>query len=91
MENILPIEIKETTIKTNKPVYLGLSIVDIEKKLSMNTGQVLYGYDYKKLQCRDKAKLDYNYTYYIIVHMKLEDIYPDLVRYVEKKIDTSNY
>lgn len=48
-----------------------------KKKLSMNTGQVLYGYDYKKPQWREKTKLCYTYTYYIIVHIQ---ILPDMSR-----------
>ena len=32
-ENLMAIEMKKTTVKLNKPVYLGMSIIDISKTL----------------------------------------------------------
>ena len=32
-ENLLAIEMRKTEVKTNKPVYLGMSILDISKTL----------------------------------------------------------
>ena len=42
-ENLLAIEMKKTKVKMNKPVYLGMSIVDISKTLMYK-----FRYDYIK-------------------------------------------
>ena len=39
-ENLLAIEMKKTKIKMKKPVYLGISILDISKTLCMNFGMI---------------------------------------------------
>ena len=54
----------------NKPVYLGLSILDLSKT-------VLYEvwYDYRKPKYGENAKLSYMDTNsFIIVHVKTDDI-----------------
>ena len=49
----MPIEMKKTKIKMNKPIYLGMSILDISKTLMYE-----FWYDYiKSLKYQDKAKL----------------------------------
>ena len=42
-ENLLAIEMKKTKVKMNKPVYLGLSILEISKTLMYE-----FWYDYMK-------------------------------------------
>ena len=42
-ENLLAIEMKKTKVKLNKPVYLGLSILEISKTLMYE-----FWYDYMK-------------------------------------------
>ena len=39
-ENLLAIEMKKRKAKMNKPVYLGMSILDISKTLCMNFGMI---------------------------------------------------
>ena len=43
-ENLLAIEMKKIKIKMNKPVYLGLSILEISKTLSGQCKTMLHGY-----------------------------------------------
>ena len=43
LENLLAIEMKKTKVKMNKPVYLGISILDISKTLMCE-----FWYDYVK-------------------------------------------
>ena len=43
---------EKTKSKMNKPVYLGMSILDISETLMYE-----FWYDYVKLKCNDKAKL----------------------------------
>ena len=51
-ENLLAIEMKKTKVKMNKPVYLGMSILDISKTLMYE-----FWYDYIKPKYQDRAKL----------------------------------
>ena len=77
---------KKTRIKMNKPIYLGMSILDISKIL-------MYGfwYNYVKRKYQDKSKLCYMDTDSFIIHIKIEDFYEDIADDVEKWFDTSNY
>ena len=43
-ENLLAIEMKKTKVKMNKPIYLGMSILDISETLMYE-----FSYDYLKL------------------------------------------
>ena len=40
-ENLLAIAIKKAKVNMNKPVYLGLSILEISKTPSMNFGMIM--------------------------------------------------
>ena len=51
-ENLLAIELKKTKVKINKPVYPGMSILDISKKLMYE-----FWYDYIKVQREGKTML----------------------------------
>ena len=85
-ENLMAIEMKNTKVKVNKPVYLGMSILDISKRL-------MYGfwYDYIKLRYQDKAKLWYIDTGSIVIHNKTEDFYKNIANGVEKWFYTFNF
>ena len=85
-ENLLVTEMKKTKVKMNKPVYLGLSILEISKTLMYE-----FWYDYMKPTYGDKVKLCYMDTDSVIMHIKTEDIYKDIANDVEKRFDTSNY
>ena len=85
-ENLIAIEMKKTKVKMNKPVYLGMSILDISKTLMYE-----FWYDYVKPKYQDNAKLCYMDTDSFIIHIKTEDFYKDIANDVEKWFDTSNY
>ena len=53
-ENLLAIEMKKTKVKMNKPVYLGLSMLEISKTLMFK-----FWYDYMKPKYGDNVKLCY--------------------------------
>ena len=67
-ENLTAIEMKKPKVKMNKPLYLGMSILDISKTLIYE-----FRYYYIKPKYRDKAKLCYMDTYSFIIHIKTED------------------
>ena len=85
-ENFLAIEIKKTTVKMNKPIYLGMSILDISKMLMYK-----FWYDYFKPKDGDRAKLCYTDTDSFIIHIITEDFFEDISNDVEACYDTSNY
>ena len=85
-ENLLAIEMKKTKVKMNKPIYLGMSILDISKTLMYN-----FWYDYFKPKYGDKAKLCYTDTDSFIIHIITEDFFEDISNDAESWYDTSNY
>ena len=70
----------------NKPVCLGLSILEISKTLMYE-----FQYDYMKPKYNDNVKFRYTDTDSFIMHIKTEDFYKDIADDVEKRFDTSNY
>ena len=79
-ENLLAIEMKKTKVKMNKPIYLGLSILEISKILIYE-----FWYDYMKPKYGDNVKLCYIDTDSFIIHIKTEDFYKDIPDDVEKR------
>ena len=84
-ENLLATEMSKTQILMNKPVYLGLSILDLSKTVLYE-----FWYDYLKPKYGENAKLCYMDTDSFIVHVR-SDIYKDIAEDVEKIFDTSNF
>ena len=85
-ENLIAIEMKKTKVKTNKPIYLGASILDISKTLMCK-----FWYDYLKPKYNDVVKLCYMDTDSFIINIKTEDFYEDIANDVERWFDTSSY
>ena len=85
-ENLSIIEMRRTKVKMNKPIYLGLSILEISKLLMYE-----FWYDYMKPKYNDNVKLCYMDTDSFIMNIKTEDFYKDVANDVEKRFDTSNY
>ena len=70
----------------NKPVYLGLSILDLSKTVMYE-----FWYDYLKPEYGENVKVCYMNTNSFIAHVKTDDIYKDIAEDVEKRFNTSNY
>ena len=85
-EDLSIIEMNKTKVKMNKPIYLGLSILDISKILMYE-----FWYDYMKPKYNDKVKLCYMDTDSFIMSIKTNDFYKDIANDVDKRFDTSNY
>ena len=66
-ENLLATEMKNAKAKMNKPVYLGMSILDISKTLMYK-----FWYDYIKPKYENRAKLCYMDTDSFITHIITE-------------------
>ena len=67
----------------NKPVYLGLSILELSKTLMYELW-----YDYIKPKYHDNTKLYYMDTDSFIIYIKTEDFYEDISYDVDKRFDT---
>ena len=85
-ENLLAIEMKKTKVKMNKPVYLSMSILDINKALMYE-----FWYDYVKPKYKDRAKLCYMDTDSLAINIFTKDFFEDINNDVERWFDTSNY
>ena len=85
-EDLSIIEMKKTKVKMNKPIYLGLSILEISKTLMYE-----FRYDYMKPKYNDNVKLCYMDTDSFIINIKTNDFYKDISNDVENSFDTSNY
>ena len=82
----MAIEMKKTWVKMIKPLYLGMSILDISKMLMYE-----FWYDYIKPKYKDKAKLCYMDTDSFVINIFTEDIFEDINNDVERWFDTFNY
>ena len=76
---------RKTEIIMNKPVYLGLLILELSKILMYE-----FWYDYVKPKYGAKAKLSYMDTVSFIVYIKPDDIYRNTAEDVETRFDTLN-
>ena len=85
-KNLLAIEMNKIKVKMNKPVYLGLSILETNETLMYEVW-----YDYIKPKYQNNAKVCYMDRDSFITHIKTEDVYEDIADDVEKRFDTSNY
>ena len=84
-EHLMAIEMKKTRVKMTKPLYLGMSILDISKT-------VMYGFWYDDIGPKygDNAKLCYADTDSFVVHIKTEDFFEDISNDIDRWFDTSN-
>ena len=80
-EDLSIIEMKKTKVKINKPIYLGLSILEISKILM---------YEFLKPKYND-VRLRYMDTDSFIMNIKTNDFYKDISDDVDNRFDTSNY
>ena len=79
-----------TNIEINKLLYLGLSILNINKIVMHEFVMYEYWYNYVKTNYRKRAELWYTNRDSFIVHVKSEDIYADVPRDIKKRTDASN-
>ena len=84
-ENLSIIEMKKVKVKMNKPIYLGLSILEISKIIMYE-----FWFDYVKKKYGDTVKLCHMDTGSLIMNIKTKDFCKDIARDVEEMLDTSN-
>ena len=77
---------KKSKVKMNKPVYLGMPILDISKGLMHK-----FWYDYIQPKYEDRSKLCYTDTDSSIISIRTEDFFVDSSDELEIWFVTSNY
>ena len=77
---------KKKELKFNKPVYLGMSILDLSKTLMYE-----FHYNDMKQKYGDKAILCFTDTDSLKYLIQTEDFYKDISVDVKDKFDTNNY
>ena len=85
-ENLAIIEMRKVKVKMNKPIYLGLCILEISKIIMYE-----FWYDYVKNKYRNKARLCYTDTDSFVINIKINDFYKDISQDINESFDTSNY
>ena len=85
-EDLVAIHMKKTKLDFDKPVYLGMCILDLSKTLMYD-----FHYNYIKQKYRDKAKLLLTDTDSLMYEIQTEDFYKDINGDVKDRFDTSGY
>ncbi|XP_072023228.1 uncharacterized protein [Amphiura filiformis] len=85
-ENLVAVHMKKIKLYFNKPIYLGMSILDISK-----TQMYDFHYNYIKRNYGGRAKLCMTDTDSLTYEIQTEDFYADISGDVKKLFDTSNY
>ena len=85
-ENLVAIHMKKTKLVFNKPVYLGMCILDLSKTLMYD-----FHYNYIKNKFNDKATLLFTDTDSLAYEIETEDFYKDISGDVHGFFDTSNF
>ena len=85
-ENLISVHMKKTSLTMNKPVYLGMCILDLSKTLMYD-----FHYNYIKPKYGNKAKLLFTDTDSFLYELETEDFYKDISGDVRDRFDTSEY
>jgi len=85
-EDLIAVHMKKTELVFNKPVFLGMSILDISK-----THMYEFHYNYMKVKYGDDCKLLMTDTDSLMCKVKTEDFYKDIREDVRERFNTSNF
>ena len=85
-ENLVSVHLKKTSLTMNKPVYLGMCILDLSKTIMYD-----FHYNYIKPKYGEKAKLLFTDTDSLMYEIETEDFYKDISEDVKDRFDTSDY
>ncbi|XP_011688401.1 PREDICTED: uncharacterized protein LOC105450316 [Wasmannia auropunctata] len=84
-ENLVAVEMRKLEVKFNKPIYVGMCILDISK-----TCLYEFHHDYMLPSFQEKCKVMYTDTDSLIYHIECDDVYEIMKRDI-RKFDTSDY
>jgi len=84
-ENLVAVELRKIKVKFNKPIYVGMCMLDLSKICLYE-----FHYEYMFLLYRDKCKIMYTDIDSLIYHIECEDVYEAMKRDIVK-FDISDY
>jgi len=85
-EDLIAVHMKKTELVFNKPVYLGMSILDFSKTRMYN-----FHYNYIKKTYGPKAKLLMTDTDSLMYEIETDDFFEDIREDIKDKFDTSSF
>lgn len=85
-ENLVAIEMLKTIIKMNKPIVIGMSVLDISKVIMYD-----FHYNYMKKKYEENVEILYTDTDSFVYKIMCEDFYADMKDDIERYYDTSDY
>ena len=85
-ENLVSVHMKKTSLTMNKPIYLGMCILELSKIVMYD-----FHYNYIKPKYGEKAKLLFTVTDSFMYEIETEDFYKDISGDVKDRFDTSDY
>ena len=85
-ENLIAVHMEKTTVKLDKPIQVGMSILDLSK-----TSMYRFHYDYVKPKWGNKAELLFTDTDSLCYEIRTNDFYEDICPDVSTWFDTSGY
>ena len=84
-EALIAVHRMRASVLLNKPVYIGLAVLDLSKLMMVD-----YWYNQMKPRYGDKARMLYTDTDSFVMELETDDLYADMVR-DGHLYDTSNY
>ena len=84
-DNLTAVHMYKDKLKLNRPIYVGMSILDLSKHLMYD-----YYYNHLKLQYKNNCSLLYIDTDSFLLYIETDDVYKDIENNAEQ-YDTSNY
>ena len=84
-ENLIAVELRKLEVKFNKPIYVGMCILDISKVCLYE-----FHHEYMLPLFHDKCKIMYTDTDSLIYRVECEDVYETMKRDIAR-FDTSDY
>ncbi|XP_036144958.1 uncharacterized protein LOC118646366 [Monomorium pharaonis] len=79
-ENLIAVELKKLKVKFNKPIYVGMCILDIFK-----TCLYEFHHEYMLPLYRDKCKVMHTDTDSLVYHVECDDVYETIKRDIARK------
>ena len=84
-ENLIAVELRKLEVKFNKPIYVGMCILDISKICLYE-----FHHEYMLPLYHDKSRVMYTDTDSLVYHIECDDVYENIKRDIAR-FDTSDY